>query len=55
MRNFPDKWPGDAQLWWTDARRGATIWLELASPHSGPCDASLFGDRHRLSDRADED
>ena len=42
MGNFADQWSGDAQLWWTDAKRGATLEFDLTSPHSGPCDVTLF-------------
>ena len=42
MRNFPDKWSADAQLWWTGSRRGGKLDLEIISPHAGPCDVIIY-------------
>ncbi len=42
MGSFADQWSSDAQLWWTDAKQGATLEFDLTSAHSGPCDVTLF-------------
>ncbi|MDA9777856.1 c-type cytochrome [Rubripirellula sp.] len=42
MSGFPDRWSGDSQLWWTDAKKGARIKLSWLPPHEGVCNVFLY-------------
>lgn len=42
MKQFPDRWSGDEQLWWTGGKVGSTLTLSITPPATGNADVTLY-------------